>query len=281
MTTSNFIPNLQGKRALVTGGAAGIGAAIARAYAELGAHVAVLDRDAERIARARETMPQRTVFLQADVSDSGEARHAVAEAGRQLGGLDLLVNNVGGGLGRRKSFAESTEAEWEALYGVNLKHMFLVTHAALPLLRAVGGGSIINISTIEAFRGIPVSTVYSAFKSGVTGFTRSLALELAADRIRVNAIAPETTHTEYVDLNAWLHPEHRDKVDTWIPLGRFGLPDDAAGAAVFLASELSSWITGTTINLDGGALAACGWVRMPDGRWTHRPVVTGSAYRNP
>jgi len=114
----------------------------------------------------------------------------------------------------------------------------------------------------------------SAFKAGVIGFTKSLAVELGPERIRVNAIAPETTETEQVKPSQFIKPEHRDHIDRWIPLGRFGEARDAAGAAVFLASELSSWITGTTIHLDGGALAAGGFYRTPEGHWTNVPVVT-------
>jgi 3-oxoacyl-[acyl-carrier protein] reductase len=106
-------------------------------------------------------------------------------------------------------------------------------------------------------------TVYCAFKTAITGFTRSLALELADDGIRVNAIAPETTDTEQIKVSERLDPQHRDRNPHWIPLGRFGLPSDAAGCAVFLATKLSAWVTGATINLDGGALAAGGFSDCP------------------
>ena len=120
--------------------------------------------------------------------------------------------------------------------------------------------------------------VYSAFKAGVTGFTKSLALELAPEGIRVNAIAPETTETEQVKPSVYLKPEYDEHVKRWIPLGRFGQPDDIAGCAVFLASELASWVTGTTIHADGGALAAGGFYRTPSGRWTNVPVVVGDGF---
>ena len=171
-------------------------------------------------------------------------------------------------------FATSTEEQWDTLYQVNLKHIFIVTHAMLPLMRKSGaGGSIINVSSIEAFRGIPGGVIYGAFKAAITGFTQSLAVELGPEGIRVNTIAPETTDTEQVQVTAWTNPKYRDHTERWIPLGRFGVPKDAAGCAVFLASDLSAWVTGTTIHMDGGALAAAGWYRTPAGQWTNMPVI--------
>jgi len=136
------------------------------------------------------------------------------------------------------------------------------------------------MSSIEAFRGIPLSSAYSAFKAAIHGFTRSLALELAPEGIRVNAIAPETVESSSVDTASRMDPEHLVHIRHWIPMGRFGRPDDVAGAALFLASELSTWMTGTTLHVDGGALAAGAWVQMPEGGWTHRPLISGSGYRH-
>lgn len=272
--------SLEGKVALVTGGGAGIGRAIATAYGRSGATVIVAEKDpgyADAIKAAFEAENIAGTVVLADVTDEDAVKALSETIEAAHGRLDILVNNVGDALAIQKPFAETTRAEWNSLYQINLEHIFLVTHAMLPLLRKGKAASIINISTIEAFRGIPNFAIYSAFKTGVTGFTRSLALELAPENIRVNAIAPETTETEQIRIRSWIPDEHAHMISRWMPLGRYGVPEDAAGAALFLASDLSSWITGTTINLDGGALAAGGWRQTADGIWSNRPIITGHA----
>jgi 3-oxoacyl-[acyl-carrier protein] reductase len=281
----NEVPpvNLHGKTALVTGGGAGIGLAIAQALAALGARVVVAEIDAARAQAAHSELAAASTGSWAsvtDVRDVSQVQSLMAAVDQRFGVLDVLVNNVGDFLNVVKPFEHTTEEEWDALYAVNLRHMFVVTRAALPLLRrASRGASIINLSTIEAFRGIPLVSIYSAFKTGVSGFTRSLALELGPHGIRVNAIAPEATETEQVKPSEYIQPQYRDHVRSWIPLGRFGAPNDVAGCAVFLASDLSAWVTGTTIHIDGGALAAGGWYRTPDGRWTNTPVIIDSGLK--
>ncbi len=211
--------------------------------------------------------------------DAGQVAALAGKIADRFGGLDILVNNVGDFMGIVGPFANSTPEQWDILYQVNLKHMFIVTHAMLPLMRKSSadssrrGGSIINVSSIEGFRGIPGGVVYGAFKAAITGFTQSLAVELGPEGIRVNTIAPETTDTEQVQVTNWTNPKYRDHTERWIPLGRFGVPRDAAGCAIFLASDLSAWVTGTTIHMDGGALAAAGWYRTPAGQWTNMPVI--------
>ena len=274
--------NLRGRVALVTGGGAGIGRAIVEAYAALGARVVVAEIDAARLADVSQWLATHGRengidhwATQADVRDDGQVAALVAGIEQRCGSLDVLVNNVGDFLLNIKPFEHTTPADWDALYSINLRHVFAVTRAAIPLLRrAASGASIINISTIEAFRGIPCCTVYSAFKAAITGFTRSLALELGPAGIRVNAIAPETTETEQVKPSLFIQPQYREHIPRWIPLGRFGLPSDVAGCAVFLATDLSAWVTGTTLHVDGGALAAGGFYRTPQGQWTNVPVVS-------
>lgn len=273
--------SLAEKVAVITGAGAGLGRGIAEAFAQLGAAVIAIERDPARAANIREWLQARNIphrVEQQDVCDGEALRAAIARGAEQFKRLDILVNNVGDFCGQTAAFANSAEADWQTLYEMNFKHVLRATHAALPPMRAgKRGGSIINISTIEAHRGMPGGAVYSAFNAAISGFTRSLALEVAHEKIRVNEIAPETSETEQVRPREWVAPEKREHIASWIPLGRFGTPRDAAGCAVFLASELSAWITGATIHLDGGALAAGGWRRMPQtGRWTNTPIISGS-----
>jgi 3-oxoacyl-[acyl-carrier protein] reductase len=269
--------NLEGKTALVTGGGAGMGRAIAESFGAYGMRVVVAEIDPARAETVRATLDEAKVdnlVETVDVRDRGQVASLTKKIEARFGGLDILVNNVGDFMGIVGPFAISTEEQWDTLYQVNLKHIFIVTHAMLPLMRKSGaGGSIINVSSIEAFRGIPGGVIYGAFKAAITGFTQSLAVELGPEGIRVNTIAPETTDTEQVQVTAWTNPKYRDHTERWIPLGRFGVPKDAAGCAVFLASDLSAWVTGTTIHMDGGALAAAGWYRTPAGQWTNMPVI--------
>ncbi|MDB5393925.1 MAG: Short-chain dehydrogenase [Rhodospirillales bacterium] len=269
--------NLKGKTALVTGGGAGMGRAIAEAFGMYGVRVVVAEINADRAETVRNTFEAEGIEALVEVVDVRDKKRVAALADKietRYGGLDILVNNVGDFMGIVGPFATSTEEQWDTLYQVNLKQMFVVTHAMLPLMRKSGhGGSIINVSSIEGFRGIPGGVVYGAFKAGITGFTQSLAVELGPEHIRVNTIAPETTDTEQVQVTKWTNPKYMSHTERWIPLGRFGVPQDAAGCAIFLASDLSAWVTGTTIHMDGGALAAAGWYRTPEGQWTNMPVI--------
>jgi NAD(P)-dependent dehydrogenase (short-subunit alcohol dehydrogenase family) len=267
---------LSGKVAVVTGGGGGIGRGISETFAAHGARVVVAEIDADR---ASDTVA-------AIRADGGDARAQVVDVRRpddvgalaeatigDYGRVDVLVNNVGHYLYRGAPFLDTGEEQWNALYDVNLRHIFLCTKALAPAMVEQGdGGSIVNVSTVEAFRGMPMMAVYSAFKAGITQFTKSLALELGIDGIRVNSIAPDLTQSIQVDYDRWVPEEQERLIPTWVPVGRFGTPDDIAGVALFLASDLSAFVTGTTVHADGGSLAAGGWFRTDRGGWTNRPL---------
>ncbi len=284
VTDELSILGVTGKVALVTGGGAGIGRATAELFAKAGMKVVVAEIVPERADSVREALnvaKAENLVMEADVRKSADVARLLADVEARFGRIDVLVNNVGHYLGYKKPFEESTEEEWNELYAINLLHMFHVTKAAIPLMRKSGdGGSIINVSTIEAFRGIPHTVVYAAFKAAITGFTQSLAVELGADGIRVNAVAPETTNSAQIVATPRVPAENRDYIKRWFPIGRFGEGEDSAGAALFLASDrLSGWVTGHTILVDGGALAAGAWMRLPDGKnFTHLPIIISDGY---
>jgi 2-hydroxycyclohexanecarboxyl-CoA dehydrogenase len=265
-------PLLAGKVAVVTGGGGGIGRATASLFAAHGAEVIVAEIDA---GRAGATV--------AEIEGAGgSARSCVvdvtSDAGvdvlrREAGPVDVLVNNVGHYLHRARDFVESTEDEWDALYRVNLRHVLSCCRAFVPgMIERSRGGAVVNVSTVEAFRGIPQHAVYAAFKGAVTQFTKSLALELGPHGIRVNAVAPDLTETLQVPYTKWLSDEQRAMVPQWVPVGRLGTSEDIAAVILFLASDLAAFVTGTTVHADGGSLAAGGWFRTDTGAWTNRPA---------
>lgn len=277
------IIGLAGKVALVTGGGAGIGRATAELFAQAGMRVAVAEIDAGRAGEVRDALEKAgcdALVVEADVRKGDDVRHLVEAVDARFGRLDVLVNNVGDYLGFKTEFVESDEDQWQALYEVNLLHMFHVTKAAIPLMRRSGkGGSIVNLSTVEAFRGIPLTVAYAAFKSAITGFTQSLAVEVGQHGIRVNAVAPETTNSAQITATSRVPPENREYLKRWFPIGRFGEGADSAGAVLYLASDrLSGWVSGTTVVVDGGALAAGAWMRMQDNGWTHLPIIVADGY---
>ena len=264
-----------GKTVLVTGGGVGIGRAIAEAFASAGAHVVIAEIDPARADQAEAAMPGARV-IRCDVRQRGVGAMLAERIAAETGKLDVLVNNVGHFVHARP-FAMLEDEEADEIVDTNLGQLLRMTRAMIPLLRKGGAGSsIINVTSIEAHRGIPYCSVYAAAKWAVTGFTKSLALELGPEGIRVNTIAPETTDTPQVALDYMIPPQNRAHEERWIPLGRFGQPSDCAGAALYLASPLAAWVTGTSINVDGGALAAGGWYRTPQGEWTNVPLISGN-----
>lgn len=267
---------LTGKVAVVTGGGGGIGRAVSETFAAHGAKVVVAEIDADRASETVEAVRAAggdALAQHVDVRQRDEVTSLAEATLAEYGRVDVLVNNVGHYLFRAMPFLDTDEEHWDSLYAVNFRHVLLCTKAFAPCMVQQGdGGSIVNVSTVEAFRGIPMMAVYSAFKAGVTQFTKSLALELGNDGVRVNAIAPDLTETIQVPYERWVPEEQRHLIPRWVPIGRFGTPDDIAGVALFLASDLSAFVTGTTVHADGGSLAAGGWYRTDRGRWTNRPL---------
>jgi NAD(P)-dependent dehydrogenase (short-subunit alcohol dehydrogenase family) len=263
---------LAGRVALVTGGGGGIGRAISEAFAAHGARVVIAEIDEGRAAQTAAAIADAGGAASAVVVDVRD-EDAVTSLAAGSGPVDVLVNNVGHYLPGSGDFLTSTPDEWRELYRVNFEHVLLCTRAFVPGMVERGRGSVINVSSVEAFRAIPRRPVYSAFKGAITQFTKSLAVELGNAGVRVNAIAPDLTETLQVPYSRWVRDEHRDRVPQWVPVGRFGTPDDIAGVALFLASDLAAFVTGTTVHADGGSLAAGGWFRRPDGTWTNRPLA--------
>lgn len=195
------------KIALVTGAGAGIGKAIAEAFASLGATLVIAEISPEKCQGLREQFQRdgvEALVVETDVCKVDQVNALRARIDERYGRLDILVNNVGHHLGIFGPLVDSEEAHWDALYDINLRHMFVVTRAMIPLLKKSGKGSIINLSSIEGFRACPTNAVYTTMKHAVTGFTRSMALELAIDNIRVNLIGPETTDTEQVPVDQFI-----------------------------------------------------------------------------
>jgi 3-oxoacyl-[acyl-carrier protein] reductase len=243
--------------AVVTGAAAGIGRAVAAAFARFGADLALCDRDRENLAAAAaevEATGRACLTGVLDVREAAEVSAFMASVGERFGRVDVLVNNAGGGF--RSPFLDVSDKGQQALVRENFDSVTHFVRAAVPLM-PTGGGSIINLTSSEAHRAAPGFAVYAAQKAAVASLTKSLALELGERLIRVNCIAPDMIPTPGVGL---LEGEAGA-----IPLPVAGHVDDAAAAAVYLASDLPRFVTGTTLHVDGGTTAAGGWHRTPEG----------------
>jgi NAD(P)-dependent dehydrogenase (short-subunit alcohol dehydrogenase family) len=270
---------LDDRIAVVTGGAGGIGAATARLFADQGAQVVIADIDAElaQLTAEQITASGGTAFAAVtDVRDANQVADLARSVLDRHGRVDVLVNNVGHWLRHPGNFVDTDPQLWDDLYRVNLHHVFLVTHAFLPAMIGRRSGAIVNVSSVEGLRGYPEDPVYAAFKAAVIHFTRSLAVQVGRDGVRVNAIGPDVTESLQVPYSQWLSAEEQAQWPQWVPVGRMGLPGDQAQVILFLASDLSAFVTGHTIPTDGGTGAAGGWFRSsrrPDREWTNRPVA--------
>jgi len=245
---------LAGKAAIVTGAAGGIGAAAAKALAAAGARVALLDRDAGRVAATAATIAGARAWP-ADIADKAAVEAVFAAAVREFGGLDILVNNAG--IESMWTVERMPENEWDRVLDINLKGAMLCTQAAVPAMKARGGGAIVNVASIAGKRiSFSGGASYTASKAGLLGFTRHAAFELGIHRIRVNAVCPGPTLTPMIERN--LDAARRKGVEAIIPLGRWVMPEDVAAAIVFLAGDGAAMCTGTSLDVDGGVLVSNG-----------------------
>jgi NAD(P)-dependent dehydrogenase (short-subunit alcohol dehydrogenase family) len=249
---------LTGRVAVVTGGGEGIGRGIAEGLAAFGASVAIWERNPETCASVAEAIGGLGIVT--DVRNTEQVDSALQRTTEDLGQVSILVNNAGGVFS--SPLLDTTENGWDALYKSNLRHVLLCTQrVARRLVDAGQPGSIINLTSIEGVRAAPGYAAYAAAKAGVINYTKTAALELAPHGIRVNALAPDLTVTEGL---LRVSPDGLSpNAGHMIPMGRPGHVDEIAGAAVFLASAMSSYITGQTIHVGGGTQAASGWYHSP------------------
>ncbi len=244
---------LKGKVALVTGAASGFGAGIAARFAAEGARVALLDLNLEGARRVAQISGQGAIALSCDVTRADEIAAAVAAIKQGFGRLDIVVNNAGW-THRNKPLLDVTEAEFDRVYNVNVKSIYLMTLATTPLLRESGGGCVINIGSTAGLRPRPGLTWYNGSKGFVNLVSKSMAVELAPLKIRVNCIAPVLGQTGLTEefIGGPATPERLAAFVATIPLGRMSLASDIASAAVYLASDEAEFLTGVVLPVDGG-----------------------------
>ena len=242
---------LAGKVAVVTGFGSGLGRAIAMNFAAQGAKIAGLSRSpgaGEETLRQILGQAREALFIPTDVRDVEQVQQAIARTMEAFGRLDIVVNSAGVRI--TGTATEISEEEWDKVLDTNLKGTFLVSRAAIPEMHRTGGGCIINISAISGHQGTVSRVAYSASKGAVNNLTEAMALDHASDGIRVNCICPGPNETPMVNLAS---PKLRARLEERIPLGRIGQPEDIAEAALYLASDAASYVTGAILAVDGGA----------------------------
>ncbi len=263
--STHFAPNsFAGRQVLVTGGGTGIGRATAVAFAELGADLALVGRRAgplEAVAGEIRALGRRAFVLPANVREPDQVESAFSRAADALGGLRVVVNNAGGQFPARAE--EISVNGWRAVIDLNLNGTFYCCRAALPLLEASGGGTIVNMSANFVVRPVAGLAHSIAARSGVAHLTSALALEWATHGIRVNCIAPGTILTEGATREMAPTRRQQDRLIATVPMGRWGTADEVASSIVFLASDAASYLTGVTLVLDGGAHVAGGPIPRP------------------
>lgn len=248
-----YAMRLDGKSVLVTGGASGFGAEIATTFAREGAKVVIMDQNAKGAEKVTAEIGAAAQCIAGDVTEADHIRIAVEKAVAFGGGLDIVVNNAGWSYSNRP-LLDVSEAEFDRVFAVNVKSIFHMTNAVVPLMRKAGGGAIINIGSTGGIRPRPGLAWYNATKAAVHLATQAIALELAPDKIRVNAIAPVMGTTGLLETFMGLPdtPENRAKFIGTIPMGRMSSPRDIASACLYLASDEANFITGVVLEVDGG-----------------------------
>ena len=244
---------LKGKTALVTGGASGFGAEIVLSYVREGAKVVILDLNGNGAQKIADAAGGGTIAVAGDVTKQSDIDAAVKRAVDTFGKLDIVVNNAGWTF-RNKPMLEVSEAEFDKVFAINVKSIFLMTNAVVPVMRKQKSGRIINIGSTAGLRPRPGLTWYNATKGAVNLMSKSMAVELAPDGIRVNCIAPVIGETALLEsfMGVPDTPENRAKFLATIPLGRMSKPEDIANAALYLASNEANFITGVEFPVDGG-----------------------------
>jgi 3-oxoacyl-[acyl-carrier protein] reductase len=244
---------LANKIALVTGAASGFGAEIARTFAREGAKVVLLDLNKSGVQDVAAAIGPEALALAGDVASARDVSAAVEASLARHGRLDIVVNNAGW-THRNRPLLEVSEAEFDKVYAVNVKSIYLMTQAVVPVMRAQGGGTIINIGSTAGIRPRPGLTWYNSSKGAVHVLSRSMAAELAPDKIRVNCVAPVIGETGLLESFMGLPdtPENRAKFIATIPLGRMSKPRDVANGCLYLASDEAEFVTGIVLEVDGG-----------------------------
>ena len=244
---------LQGKTAMVTGGASGFGRGIAETFGREGANVVILDLNQAGAQEVASSISNHALAIEGDVTKKSDIERAVAQTVEQFGRLDIVVNNAGW-THVNQPMLEVDEDEFDRVFNINVKSIYLMTHAVVPLMRSQGGGVMINIGSTAGIRPRPGLTWYNGSKGAVNLMSRSMAVELAPDRIRVNAVAPVMGESAMLERFMGLPdtPENRAKFVAGIPLGRMSKPSDVANACLYLASDEAEFITGGVLEVDGG-----------------------------